>query len=78
MADNEMLGDAQFETELAEMNKNGTLGMWTARAVYNMSKNCVECQGNSYSKKQTNIAALLVTGINAVIAALTARFGGGV
>ena len=78
MADgSEMLDDAKFENELQEMKAKGELDEFTARNVYQLRKQCVACQGSSYSKKQSNMVVGVTAIVNAIFAALFARFGGG-
>lgn len=70
MADNEVLDDANYEAQLAAMKAAGTLDMWTARTVYQMSKS----MGNSYSKRQSTVVSITTSIVTAIVAFLSAKF----
>jgi hypothetical protein len=73
----DMLNDAKFENELQEMKKKGELDEFTARNVYQLRKQCAACQNSTYSKKQSNLVIGVTAAVNAVLAVIFSRFGGG-
>jgi hypothetical protein len=71
-----MLTDAKMENEIQDMKEKGELDLWTARQVYQISKNCPACRNNTYSKKQSNLVVGITAAVNAALAFILSRFGG--
>lgn len=72
-----MLTDAQMDSEIRDKKSRDELDIWTAQQVYQISKNCPGCRNNSYSKKQSNLAISITAIVNATLAFIFAKFGGG-
>ncbi len=72
----EMLTDAQMDSEIRKKKESGELDIWTAQQVYQISKNCPACKNSTYSKKQSNLVVGITATVNAVLAFLFSRYGG--
>ena len=71
-----MLTDAQMDSEIRRKKESGELDIWTAQQVYQISKNCPACRNQYYSKKQSNLAVGITAVVNAVLAFFLTRYGG--